>query len=40
MYIESQFSLDVAWYNYNVVNYQNDKVVGSGNGAIHNYFDY
>lgn len=40
MYTESQFSLDVAWYDYHVVNYKADKVVGSGTGTVHNFFDY
>ncbi|TDL73863.1 hypothetical protein E2R56_13350 [Rhodococcus qingshengii] len=40
MYTESQFNQEVARYNYYVVNYQNDKVVGSGNGSVPNFFDY
>ncbi|MEH7112647.1 fibronectin type III domain-containing protein [Neobacillus niacini] len=40
MYTESQFSLDVAGYNYEVVNYRNDSVVGSGKGFVPNFFDY
>lgn len=40
MYTESQFNQEVARYNYYVVNYQNDKVVGSGSGSVPNFFDY
>ncbi|WP_419955709.1 hypothetical protein ACN6MT_09640 [Neobacillus niacini] len=40
MYTETQFGMDVVRYNYYVLNYQADSVVGSGNASVPNFFDY
>ncbi|MEC1523501.1 hypothetical protein P9D43_15975 [Neobacillus niacini] len=40
MYTETQFGLDVVRYNYNVVNYHADRIVGSGTASVPNFFDY
>jgi hypothetical protein len=40
MYTETQFGLDVVRYNYDVVNYKADTIVGSGTASVPNFFDY
>ncbi|MFS0775385.1 hypothetical protein ABC255_05095 [Neobacillus sp. 3P2-tot-E-2] len=39
-YTETQFGLDVVRYNYDVVNYQAGRIVGSGTASVPNFFDY
>jgi hypothetical protein len=40
MFTETQFGGDVVRYNYDVVNYQADRIVGSGTASVPNFFDY